>query len=95
LAVKDPDCTEYILCQVNSLNKEELQEFQRFKTIVGRLGSYVAAWYIALDLHRPYWPLYTIANFPYDCEMKFPEQKCLLYEHAFRLKQPKIKHTEL
>lgn len=94
MAVVDPDCSQYILCELNSLTKEELREFETFKKVVGRIGSYVAAWYISLESHQQFWNLYHSVNHPYHCGGKYGYDTCSAYENAFRLRQP-IKHTEL
>lgn len=93
-AIAEPECDQYILCEINSHKRDEKLGLGGFKSGVLKFGSYAAAWFISEKTHTPFWTLFGSVNDPYKCQQKYPVD-CGRF-HDFENKvTTEYAHTEL
>lgn len=94
LAIQNPQCDQYILCEINSMDPKEKQKLGGFKSSITKFGSYGAAWFISEKTETPFWSLFASVNNPYECDLKYRVDCQVFHDFEEKVKKEYV-HTEL
>jgi hypothetical protein len=93
-AINEPECDQYVLCEINSHNPNEKLGLGGFKSGVLKFGSYAASWFISEKTHTSFWTLFGSVNDPQDCHLKYPAD-CERFVDQEQKVTTEYPHTEL
>lgn len=94
-ALAEPECDQYVLCEINSHQPKEMLGLGGFKSGVLKFGSYAASWFISEQTRTPFWTLFASVNNPNDCQLKYPSTVCERFHEIENQVTTEYAHTEL